>query len=239
MTTPSNLQSSLEPHTAVAIQLVVVERNPPSAAGGSGTAVFVIDDDLTFGSLVRELLEDAGFAVQSFTAGAEALAAARVEAPAVVILDVNLPGASGYEICRHLKDDLGDTVGVIFVSGDRRESFDRVAGLLLGADDYVVKPVDPDELLARVRALFRRVVRPEVDQPAVSNGDGELTPREHEVLTLLASGKRQGDIAKELVISPKTVDVHSRAEAVAMAHRRNLVSVAYDGAPSVPAEISA
>jgi two-component system response regulator BaeR len=155
-----------------------------------------------------------------------------------VLLDVCLPRASGYEVCRELRDRFGDSLGIIFVSGERIESIDRVSGLLLGADDYLSKPFDPDELLARVRTVLRRVSRPS------SNGDGkvvassipdeELTPRELEVLQLLAEGLTQSQIARHLVISPRTVgthiqnllgklDVHSRAQAVAHAHRAGLV----------------
>ena len=155
-----------------------------------------------------------------------------------MLLDVCLPGASGYEVCHELRDRFGDTLGIIFVSGERIESIDRVSGLLLGADDYVVKPFDPDELLARVRTVLRRVGRPRANgngkAAAAVVTDADLTPRELEVLQLLAEGLTQPQIARQLVISPRTVgthiqnllgklDVHSRAQAVALAHRMGLV----------------
>jgi two-component system response regulator BaeR len=156
-----------------------------------------------------------------------------------VLLDVCLPGASGYEVCRELRDRFGDTLGIVFVSGERVDSIDRVSGLLLGADDYVVKPFDPDELLARVRTVVRRVARPRESSAGTGHATGsraadtELTPRELEVLELLAEGLTQAQIARQLVISPRTVgthiqnllgklDVHSRAQAVALAHRTGL-----------------
>ena len=122
----------------------------------------------------------------------------------------------------------GDALPVVFVSGERTESFDRVAGLQLGADDYLSKPFAPDELIARLRRLL-----PDSELPADEKGRPALTPREEEVLKLLASGLAQGEIAKELVISPKTVASHierilaklgvnSRAQAVAVAHRTGL-----------------
>lgn len=196
--------------------------------------VFVIDDDSGFASLVSDLLQRDGYGVRSFASGKNALDAARTEPPALVVLDVRLPGVSGYEVCRQLRGELGDKVGIIFVSGERREPFDRVAGLLLGGDDYVVKPFEPEELLARVHALLRRIVSAEPPDNGASDEDAQLTPREHEVLMMLASGKRQREIAATLVISPKTVGthiqrilgklgVHSRAEAVAIAHQRRLV----------------
>ena len=205
-----------------------------------GEVVLVVDNDHLFRSCVREPLERAGFDVFEAEDGEEALEVASRRKPELVLLDVCLPGASGYEVCRELRDRFDEAIGIIFVSGKRIDSIDRVSGLLLGADDYLVKPFDPDELLARVRTVLRRVSRPSVGSNGngnvISNGsaDTELTPRELEVLRLLAEGMTQTQIARQLVISPRTVgthiqnllgklDVHSRAQAVALAHRTGLV----------------
>lgn len=75
---------------------------------------------------------------------------------ALVVLDVNIPGISGYEICRRLRDEFGPALPILFLSGERTESFDKVAGLLVGGDDYLVKPFSPDELVARVQKLAGR-----------------------------------------------------------------------------------
>jgi len=118
----------------------------------------------------------------------------------------------------------------MFVSGERVEPFDRVAGLLLGADDYVVKPFAPDEFTARVR---RMVMRSASDDPGAVGT--KLTRREAEILQLLTSGLTQQEIAGQLVISESTVAshiehildklaVHSRAQAVALALRSGLVT---------------
>jgi two-component system, OmpR family, response regulator len=213
----------------------------PAAQGGE--AVLVVDNDPLFRAFVRDLLERAGFDVVEAADGEAALSVAALQRPELVLLDVCLPRASGYEVCRELRDRFGDSLGIIFVSGERIESIDRVSGLLLGADDYLAKPFDPDELLARVRTVLRRVAghAENGNGKALGNAvaDAELTPRELEVLQLLADGMTQPQIARQLVISPRTVgthiqnllgklDVHSRAQAVALAHRMGLVALTLD-----------
>jgi DNA-binding NarL/FixJ family response regulator len=190
--------------------------------------IFVVDDDDGFRSYVVELLENAGYRTEEFASGSLVLAAAIAEQPAAVVLDVQLPDLNGYEVCRELRDRYGDSIQIIFVSGERMDALDRTAGLLLGADDYIVKPVDPGELIARVRRLAEP---PQALETPSSNGFDSLTKRENEVLELLAQGHPQDEIARELVISPKTVSTHiqrilgklevrSRAQAVAVALRR-------------------
>src|SRR5438309_6172667 len=104
-----------------------------------GELVLVVDNDALFRASVREPLERAGFYVLEADDGEEALEAASRRKPELVLLDVCLPGASGYEVCRELRDRFDDAIGIIFVSGERTDSIDRVSGLLLGGDDYVVK----------------------------------------------------------------------------------------------------
>jgi DNA-binding NarL/FixJ family response regulator len=186
--------------------------------------VLVVDDDERFRTFVAVTLRTAGFESIEAATGREALGCADAVPIDLVLLDVQLPGISGYEVCRTLRDRFGEPLPIVFVSGVRTEALDRVAGLLLGSDDYLVKPFAPDELVARVCALLRRRERA---HPPV-NGWG-LTPREAEVLGLLASGLGQTEIASRLVISPKTVGTHiehilrktgarSRAQVVAFAH---------------------
>ena len=194
-------------------------------------SVSIVDEDAGFRSLIAGHLERSGFETREFASGEEAFEDACRERPSVVVLEVRLPGTCGYEICRELRDEFGHDLGIVLVSADRTEPRDRIAGLLLGADDYFAKPLAADELIARVRALAEK-------RRGASNRerfDG-LTDRELEILGLLADGLGQAAIAKRLVISPKTVaghieriltklGVHSRAEAVAVAYREELVPV--------------
>ena len=95
-------------------------------------AVLVVDDDPSLRALVVSILSDAGLATLEAASGAEALACAAQAQPALVVLDVSLPGGiSGYEVCRALRERYEDAISVLFVSGERTESFDRVAGLIL------------------------------------------------------------------------------------------------------------
>jgi DNA-binding NarL/FixJ family response regulator len=190
---------------------------------GNCGPILIVDDDPNIRDLISALLRRAGLKTIEAADGDEAVRLAETARPAVAVVDVNLGnGRSGYEICRELRDRFHG-LRIVMVSGERKESFDRVAGLLLGADDYIVKPFDPDELIARVRRLV------DVDTSKAS-ALASLTGRERDVLRLLARGNNQNDIASSLFLSPKTVathiqhilaklGVHSRAQAVAAAHR--------------------
>jgi DNA-binding response OmpR family regulator len=118
--------------------------------------LLVVDDDRDLCRLVKRLLEPLGYEVHEASTAGRALAVAAHERPAAVLLDVHLPDMSGYEVCRRLRDDFGDDIAIVFLSGKRTEEFDRTAGMLLGADDYIVKPFRVGELIARARAFLRR-----------------------------------------------------------------------------------
>ena len=102
----------------------------------------------------------------------------------IFLLDIRLPGLNGYEVCRALRDEFGQAIGIVFVSGSRTAAEDVSSGLLLGADDYVVKNCHPRELVARTRALARRVEA----GGAATPGGRNLTRRELQILRLLADG---------------------------------------------------
>ena len=122
--------------------------------------VLVVDDEPMMVNFLRTGLRYEGFEVEGASDGAEALGVAARFRPDVVILDVMMPGIDGYEVCRQLRGD--PELGIIMVTA-KDETTDRIAGLDLGADDYLVKPFDFDELLSRIRAILRRLKKPLAD----------------------------------------------------------------------------
>lgn len=123
------------------------------------TRVVVADDDDDILELVRFKLEQAGMDIEAVGDGVAALEACRRETPDLVLLDIMMPGMSGLDVCRTLRDDLGmGSVPVILLTARAQES-DVDQGFDAGADDYVVKPFSPRELSLRVRAVLARVRR--------------------------------------------------------------------------------
>jgi two-component system, sensor histidine kinase ChiS len=201
--------------------------------------ILVADHDRESRALMSRVLRRVGYTVDQAETGEEALAVAKRERPALVVVEVLLRGVSGYEVCHELKNEFGEALPIVFVSGNRTESGDRVAGLLVGADDYLVKPFDPEELLARVRRLLPAPV-------AEGRKVHELTQRELDVLSFLVDGLNQSEIAEKLVLSPRTVgkhiehilrklDVHSRAQAVSVALRDDMLLADSTSPPEVEA----
>lgn len=195
----------------------------------AGLVVLVVADDAAFRIAVGNLLGGVGLATRGAASGEKALIAVEERRPDLVVLDTQLPEMSGYELCHELRERFGEGLGLVFTSATRTESGDRVAGLLLGADDYIVRPFAPDEFVARIRRLVMRST-PDVAAPIA----GRLTVREREVLSLLVAGESQAEIALALSISPRTVAKHvehlvaklgarNRAHAVALAVRDHLI----------------
>ena len=162
--------------------------------------ILVVDDELQIVKVLRAYLERGGFQVATAADGNAALAVFRQARPDFVILDLNLPGLDGLEVCRALRRE--SNVPILMLTA-RVEEADRLIGLELGADDYVVKPFSPREVVARVHAIFRRAAaepaKPEIIQAgqltidlgghAVSRADQliDLTPTEFEILVTLAN----------------------------------------------------
>jgi len=166
----------------------------------SGETILVIDDEPKILKTVRAYLENAGFRVVTAGDGQMALTMYRHERPALVILDLGLPGMDGLDVARTLRRD--SNVPIIMLTA-RVDEADRLIGLELGSDDYVTKPFSPRELVARVRAVLRRtsgereqapvpivtgdvVIDIERRQVAISGQSVELTPTEFDLLVVLA-----------------------------------------------------
>jgi DNA-binding NarL/FixJ family response regulator len=204
--------------------------------GGCGT-ILVVDHDDEARSAAVSVAVRLGYMTRAAENAELVLERLDEERPALAIVEVELPGpTSGLELLRELHATYGQDLPVILVSAVRTTPLDHVAGLLLGADDYMSKPLDRGELLARVRRSLRRsgAALATGNGNGTRNGEVRLSPREREILALLADGKSQAQIAASLVISSKTVathiqhllsklGVHSRAQAVAMAYRVGLV----------------
>jgi DNA-binding NarL/FixJ family response regulator len=195
------------------------------------TKVAVVDDDRRMRATVSTLLREAGCAVVEAADGSSGLEAVHRSNADAIVLDIGMPGLDGYEVCRRLRQRYGYGIGILFLSGSRGEAFDRAAGLDLGADDYLTKPFEAGELVARVRSLLRRVEA----YKALSPARHPLTPRQLEVLLLLAEGASPNEVAERLHVSPATVrkhierilrllDVRSRSEAIAWAFREGIAA---------------
>jgi two-component system phosphate regulon response regulator PhoB len=174
------------------------------------TTVLVVDDDERVRTLVTWQLEADGFAVAAAADGAAALDRIGRERPDLVVLDLSLPGVGGLDVLRRVRGDESVTGGaampVIVLSGRSGET-DRIVGLDLGADDYLVKPFSPSELVARVRSVLRRSAPPRPDpgdgparglrvddasrEVTVDGAPVELTAREFDLLAFLARHPRQ------------------------------------------------
>jgi two-component system nitrate/nitrite response regulator NarL len=184
-------------------------------------------------ALVAGLVGQLGVDVVLAGSGPEALGLARSARPAALFLDVALPEIGGCHVCHLLRGEYGRDLPIILLSADRTEPRDKVAGLLLGADDYIAKPFSPGELLARLAAKLRPASEA-ASAPALSPAV-LLTPSELRVLRLLAEGRQAREIARTLSIAPKTVSmhiqnsmkklgVHTRTQAVVLAHQLGLVN---------------
>lgn len=200
----------------------------------NGTQILIVEDEPSIAEVVSLYLRRAGFQVQAVSDGQAALEQMTTHLPDLLILDLMLPGVDGLAITRWLRDR--SDVPIIMLTA-RREEADRIAGLEMGADDYVVKPFSPQELVSRVRAVLRRTrsaSEPESEPPLVYANlhidpqtrivvvDGKevsLTAKEFETLWLLARHPRQVFTRDQLLervwgisdfIDPGTVTVHVR-----------------------------
>jgi DNA-binding response OmpR family regulator len=201
----------------------------------SETLVLVVEDEASIAEVVSLYLKRAGFTVQIAADGKQAMNLFQRQQPDFVILDLMLPEVDGLALTRWLRDR--SNVPIIMLTA-RREEIDRIAGLEMGADDYVVKPFSPQELVSRVRAVMRRLGREQAEAESeralsfdglsidplsrvvkVQEMEVELTAKEFDMLYLLARHPRQVFTREQLLdrvwggaqyIDPGTVTVHVR-----------------------------
>ena len=214
--------------------------------------IYVVDDDEHIGQLVKAYLEKEGYLVTYFTEGASCLRAFEKMEPSLMVLDIMLPGMNGWDICREVRRK--SHIPIIMLSA-KGETFDKVLGLELGADDYVVKPFDPKELVARVKAVLRRTQMAgcedtddvvEHDQLTVNLTDYTVTaggnhidmpPKELELLYFLAAHPNKVFTREQLLEQvwgfdffgdTRTVDVHIkrlREKLLGLSHRWEIKTV--------------
>ncbi len=137
--------------------------------------VLVVDDEPTITDVVCRYLARAGYATRAAADGPAAVAAVSARRPDLLVLDIALPGFDGLEVMRRVRADGGGAVGVILLTA-RGDEQDRIAGLRMGADDYVAKPFSPAELVARVDSVLRRTQRRDEVEPPLVSGDLRIDP---------------------------------------------------------------
>ncbi|HEY8765241.1 MAG TPA: response regulator transcription factor [Solirubrobacteraceae bacterium] len=213
-------------------------------------SVLVVDDEPTIAEVVARYLERSGYSTQIATDGLQAVASAARHRPDLVVLDLMLPGLDGLEVMRRLRDQDRDRIAVILLTAKGEES-DRVIGLRLGADDYVVKPFSPAELVARVDAVLRRIdTSPEHEAPLeldnmtidpgarrlfVEGREVPLTQREFELLLFLARHPGRAFSRNQLMDAVWQYAFYSDTSTVTVHIRRLRSKIEAD--PSRPAHI--
>ncbi len=204
-----------------------------NATAAGGERILVVDDEPDIVALVVYHLAKAGYKVSSASTGPDALALARRDRPALVVLDLMLPGMSGFDVLAKLREDANTASVAVLMLTARKEEPDRIRGLELGADDYLTKPFSPQELVLRVGAILRRLAGSaepadvlqlgpiRVDRSAhrvsVNDHEVELTPTEYKLLLTLAERRGRVQARSHLLetvwdaapdIQTRTVDMH-------------------------------
>lgn len=184
--------------------------------------ILVVDDDRTFRLILKRYLERQGYTVEEVSSGIAALQQFEKESPDLVVSDILMPEMDGFEFCRRLRGTPdGQLVPFIFLSS-RGELDDRIEGHSIGADDYLIKPFEPRELLAkvdaqlersrRIHAEIQRITRKQspatAQVPEKPQQDLPLTPAEERVFWEVTQGFTNKQIADRLFVSPRTVQTH-------------------------------
>jgi DNA-binding response OmpR family regulator len=213
-------------------------------------SVLVVDDEPTIAEVVSRYLERAGYRTQVAADGLQALAAVADHRPDLVVLDLMLPGIDGLEVMRRLREQGRGRIATILLTAKGEES-DRVVGLRLGADDYVVKPFSPAELVARVDAVLRRIdtsparseplqcsdltIDPAARRVDVRGQEVQLTQREFDVLLFLARHPGQVFSRNQLMDAVWQYSFYSDTSTVTVHIRRLRAKIELD--PAQPRHI--
>ncbi len=184
---------------------------------GNHRRLLLIDDDPNLILLVKDYLEFRGYEVMTAENGREALEVLEKDLPDMIICDVMMPEMDGYSLVQHVREDSRTSwIPVLFLSA-KGQSQDRVKGLNTGADVYMVKPFEPEELVAQVESSLKQAARIADHRPgrAPESGpkiqvpfDVELTPTELRVVQYVARGMANREIAEELNVSQRTIESH-------------------------------
>lgn len=178
--------------------------------------LLLIDDDPNLILLVKDYLEFRGYQVTTAENGREALDMIEGQVPDMIICDVMMPEMDGYELVKHIRQDIRtNRIPVLFLSA-KGQSYDRVKGLTEGADVYMVKPFEPEELVAQVESSLNQINRwkdirvhnTEELPTIVVPSNVELTPTERKVVELVAKGMANREIADKLNVSQRTIESH-------------------------------
>jgi DNA-binding response OmpR family regulator len=165
-------------------------------AAGKPQTVLVVEDEASIASFVAAYLKNAGFDVRTTASGNEALRIVAAEKPALVVLDLMLPDVDGVEVCKRIRQQ--GEIPVLMLTA-RDEDVDKIIGLEVGADDYMTKPFNPRELVARVRAILRRAApeRARLESATITHGD-----------LVVDAGRRECRVAgEEVQLAPKEFDL--------------------------------
>ena len=163
---------------------------------GKTQTVLVVEDEASIASFVALYLKNAGYAVQTAATGGDALAKAEAEQPSLIVLDLMLPDIDGVEVCRRIRQR--SDVPILMLTA-RDEDVDKIIGLEVGADDYLTKPFNPRELVARVKSILRRAApeRRQLESAQIRHGD-----------LLVDAGRREVKVGDtEIQLAPKEFDL--------------------------------
>jgi DNA-binding NarL/FixJ family response regulator len=209
--------------------------------------ILIVDDDMTLRAALTRYLEERGFSVRTASSGSDALNLFQQDPPDLVVSDVMMPGMNGFEFCSELRASrTGQLVPFIFLSG-RSELDDRIQGHSIGADDYLVKPFHPKELIAKIESQLERSRRMHAEiirlvQQVNTSNDGAngasstpqeplpLTPAEEKVFWEVIQGFTNKQIGDHLFISPRTVQTHlsNILSKLSLENRSQLIRYAFE-----------